>query len=198
MARISVRFQPSNMKETSEHEESYKRRRCAKAILLNDPSFIAHAQELFEFAQCPTVLEGFEKSYSGSVDERLYLDFAKELIDRKSLQACQRSDFLLTTLQGTSGICISMDKLLEEICDGIDNLNDCCVCASAELSVDGLYVVLTRDIWSKGMTNGTWESGWRNGYSLHDAEQVVNDIEKVLFSWLIEEAVAELSNFHCE
>lgn len=182
----------------SEHEASYKRRCCAKAILLNDPSFIAHAQELFEFAQCPTVLEGFEQSYSGSADERLYLDFAKELIDRKSLQACQKSDFLLTTLQGTSSICISMDKLLEEICDGIDDLNDCCEFASANLSVDGLYAVLKRDIWSKGMANGTWESGWRNVYSLHDAEQVVNDIERVLFSWLIEEAIAELSNFHCK
>ncbi|XP_030529893.1 uncharacterized protein LOC115740542 isoform X2 [Rhodamnia argentea] len=182
----------------SEHEESYKRRCYVKAILLNDPSFVAHAQELFESAQCPTVLEGYEKSYSGSADERLYLDFARELIDHKSLQACQKSYFLLTTLQGTSRICISMDKLLEEICDGIDDLNDCCKFASAKLSVDGLYAVLKRDIWSKRMANGTWESGWRNGYSLHDAEQVVNDIENVLFSWLIEEAVEELSNLHCE
>lgn len=182
----------------SEHEESYKRRCYAKAILLNDPSFIARAQELFEFAPCPTVLEGFEMSCSGLANERLYLDFAKELIDRKSLQACQKSCFLLITLQGSSRICISMDKLLEEICDGIDDLNDYCEFACAELSVDGLYAVLRKDIWSKGMANGTWESGWRNGYSLHDAEQVVDDIEKVLFSWLIEEAIAELSNFRCE
>ncbi|KAF8034354.1 hypothetical protein BT93_C0604 [Corymbia citriodora subsp. variegata] len=180
----------------SEHEESYKRRCHTKAILLNDPSFIAHAQDLFEFGQCPTVLEGFEKSYSGLANERLYLDFAKELIDRKNLQACQK--FLLITLPGTSRICISMDKLLEEICDGIDNLNDRREFASAELSVDGLYAVLKRDIWSKGVANGTWESGWGNGYSLHDAEQVLNDIEKVVFSWLIDEMVAELSNFHCE
>lgn len=39
------------------------------------------------------------------------------------------------------------------------------------------------------MENAIWDFGWRHGFSVDDAEQVVNEIERLLFDGLIEEVL---------
>jgi hypothetical protein len=47
--------------------------------------------------------------------------------------------------------------------------------------------MLENDIRCGSVASGTWDLGWRNGFSVDEAEQTVNDVEKLLISELIEE-----------
>ncbi|XP_039018740.1 uncharacterized protein LOC120150094 [Hibiscus syriacus] len=50
-----------------------------------------------------------------------------------------------------------------------------------------LYLMVERDIKQKEVLSGVWDLGWRNGFSVKDRMQVVDDIEKQVLSGLIEE-----------
>ncbi|KAM2407326.1 hypothetical protein ACFX1X_026523 [Malus domestica] len=99
----------------------------------------------------------------------------------------KKVNLLLLACQGKSRICITLDKLVEEVCSRIENLRNYSKLAGERLLADSLYLMLKRDIMCKGVVNGTWDSGWRNGFSRDEAEQVVNDTEKLALDGLIEE-----------
>ncbi|KAJ7969600.1 DUF4378 domain-containing protein [Quillaja saponaria] len=158
-----------------------------KYLLLNSQSFIIRAEELFNlYVDCPKSLQTSETNNYGIVNLRLYSECANELIERKSLQILHP---LLVTSVGNSRLCISLDKLVEEICNSIQNLESYGKASWENLSVDSLYTIMDRDMMCKGLVQGIWDLGWRHGFSVDEVEQVVNDIEKQVLSGLIEEVI---------
>lgn len=110
---------------------------------------------------------------------RLNVDCAKELIEHKSSENSQAVQSLLLMYSGNARPCVSLEKLVDENkLDGQNPLGD------------SVYAMLEREMLCRGVLNGMWDSGWRCGFSIDEAEQVVNDIEKQVLSGLIEEVIA--------
>lgn len=119
---------------------------------------------------------------------KLSLECANELIERKSLRDSQTLIHpLLLASVGNLRVCISIDNLVGDVCKGIENLRSYSNLAGESLSVDGIYAMLERDISCNGVENAIWDFDWRHAFSVDDAEQVVNEIEKLLFDGLIAE-----------
>ncbi|XP_057969729.1 uncharacterized protein LOC131158839 [Malania oleifera] len=161
-----------------------------KAFLLSSSSFFNHAEELFDLnVNQPIILQTYDFK---TFDPRLSLDCANELMEIRSLQDSQTVHPLLLTCRGNvSRICISLDKLVEEVCDGIENLRSYSELSGENLLADNLQTILERDMGRKGVGSGIWSLGWRSGFSVDDAERIVVDIEKLVLSALIEEFLAD-------
>ncbi|KAM1046828.1 hypothetical protein PS2_026026 [Malus domestica] len=158
-------------------------------FLLRNPSFLSLAEEIFDLnMNSPTILKTSSIYNFGESDRTLFIDCANELIEYKSVHDSQRVNLLLLACQGKSRICITLDKLVEEVCSRIENLRNYSKLAGERLLADGLYLMLKRDIMCRGVVNGTWNLGWRNGFSRDEAEQVANDTEKLALDGLIVEA----------
>ncbi|ONH98156.1 hypothetical protein PRUPE_7G233100 [Prunus persica] len=160
-------------------------------FLLNNPSFLSLAEELFDLkVNSSTILLTSSIHSFGESGRRLFMDCASELIKCRSVQDSKTVDLLLLTCQGKSRICISLDKLVQEVCNGIENLIKYSKLAGENLLADSLHAMLERDIMCRGVVNGTWDLGWRSGFSRDEAEQVVDDIEELVLDGLIEEVFA--------
>ncbi|KAL5572644.1 hypothetical protein UlMin_022241 [Ulmus minor] len=162
-----------------------------RIALLNSPSFLSHAEELFDLnTNSSSILPtSFVDDFWAS-GTRLFLDCANELLERKSFQYSQTVHPPLSASVGKSGLCISLKVLVEETCNGIETITNDSKLAVQNLSVDSLYEMLERDLMSKGMVNAIWDCGWRTGFSFDEAEQVVNEVEKLVLTGLIEEVFA--------
>lgn len=164
-----------------------------KYLLLTNQSFISHAEELLNLdLDCPKILPKNETNEIANV--RLYLDCANELTERKSLQESQVvCPLLLTYDAGNSRLHNSLGKLVEEIYNAIENLTSYSENSGKKLaSSDGIYAMMERDMKCNGLINGIWNWGWRHGFSADEAEQVVNELENLVFSGLIEEVIVNL------
>lgn len=152
-----------------------------KSLLLSSPSFLSLVEELFDLSSNTSTeiqtscMDGF-----GTSNMNLSLDCANELVERKSSQYSHR-------LHPNLRLCITLEDLMEEICNGIETLRNYSKLASENPPVDSLYSILERDMMCKGVVNGIWESGWTSDCYLDEAGQVVNDIEKLILSGLVEE-----------
>jgi hypothetical protein len=152
-------------------------------LLLSSPSFLSRAEELFYLnVRNPSSINDLVVA-----NVKLSLECANELIERKSLRDSHTVHPLLLTSVGNLRVCISIDNLVGEVCKGVENLRSYSNLAGESLPVDGIYAMLERDISCNGVENAIWDFGWRHGFSVDDAEQVVNEIEKLLFDGLIEE-----------
>jgi hypothetical protein len=161
---------------------------CSKALLLSSPLFLTHAEELFDLNMNSP--ETFPTS--GICDYRiasmeLSLDYANEYIERRSCVDSQTRHPLLQTCTGDSRLNLSLEKLVEEVVNGAKTLTSYCKLGFYNLPADSLYGILENDIRCGSVASGTWDLGWRNGFSVDEAEQTVNDVEKLLISELIEE-----------
>ncbi|KAM5547771.1 hypothetical protein ABKV19_001973 [Rosa sericea] len=160
-------------------------------FLLSNASFLSHAEEYFDLdVNGSTILQTSSVSNFGVSNSRLVLDCASELVECKIFQASQTVDPLSLTFKGESKVSISLDKLVEDIWNGIENLRSYSKLAGENLLADSLYAMLERDVMCKGVGKGTWDLGWRNGFSGDEGEQVVSDIERLIFNGLIEEVFA--------
>ncbi|KAM4123691.1 hypothetical protein ACB094_01G176100 [Castanea mollissima] len=132
--------------------KSFKSGNNLKDFLLSSPSFLTHAEEIFDLDVCTTILQTSCTSDFIEANVRLSLECANELIERKSLQGSQTVHPLLLTHVGNLRVCTSVDKLLEEVCSVVESLRS---------------------------------------YSKFDddAEQVVTEIETLVFCELIEEVL---------
>ncbi|XP_041006784.1 uncharacterized protein LOC121251571 [Juglans microcarpa x Juglans regia] len=169
--------------------KSFKTGTNLEAFLLSSPSFLSRAVELFDLNGSSST--SFEISGIDGLEVangRLTLGCANELIERKSLIVSQMVHPLLLTPVSNVRACISIDKLVEEVCKGVENLRSYSKLAGESLCVDGL-AMLERDINCNGVENAIWVVGWRHGFSDDDAEDVVNEIEKLVFNGLIEEVL---------
>ncbi|XP_030952422.1 uncharacterized protein LOC115975680 [Quercus lobata] len=159
-------------------------------FLLSSPSFLTHAEELFDLDVCtPTILLTSCTSDFIEANVRLSLECANELIERKSLRGSQTVHPLLLTHEGNLRVCTSVDKLLEEVCSVVESLRRYSKFGGELLPQDSLYSMLERDISCNGIENGIWDFSWRYEFSADDAEQVVTEIEKLVFCELIEEVL---------
>lgn len=158
---------------------------------MSSASFLSHAEEFFNLdVNGSTILQTSSISSSGVYSTRLVLDCANELVECKRFQVSQTVNPLSLTFNSKSSVCISLDKLVEDVCKGIKNLRNYSELAGESLLADSLYAMLQRDVMCGGVGKGTWDLGWRNGFSGDEAEQVVRDIERLIFTGLIEEVFA--------
>lgn len=159
-----------------------------EALLLSCPLFLNHAEELFDLdVSSPTIFQTSGTNDFIVANVRLSLECANELIERKSVRGPQTVHPLLLTHVGN--IRTSIDKLVEEVSNGVENLRSYSKLAGDCLTQDSLYTMLERDINCNGIENGIWDLSWRHGFSVDVAEQLVIEIEKLVFSGLIEEVV---------
>ncbi|KAJ6731467.1 hypothetical protein OIU79_002731 [Salix purpurea] len=159
------------------------------ALLLSSPLFLARAEELFNLdTNSPgTFTTSGICSYQIATAE-LSLDYANEFIERRSCVDSQTRHPLLQTCSGDSRLHLSLEKLVAEVVHGAGTLASYCKLGLYNLPTDSLYGILEKDIGcGSGAVSGTWDLGWRNGFSADEAEQTVNEVEKLLVSELIEE-----------
>ncbi|KAL0015470.1 hypothetical protein SO802_002539 [Lithocarpus litseifolius] len=170
--------------------KSFKSGNNLKDFLLSSPSFLTHAEELFDLDVCtPTILLTSCTSDFIEANVRLSLECADELIERKSLRGSQTVHPLLLTHVGNLRVRTSVDKLLEEVCSVVESLSSYSKFGGELLPQYSLYSMLERDISCNGIENGIWDFSWRYEFSADDAEQVVTEIEKLVFCELIEEVL---------
>ncbi|QCD85276.1 hypothetical protein DEO72_LG2g5636 [Vigna unguiculata] len=153
-----------------------------KHFLLTSPSFIGHAKKLFNLdVDRPNTLKK-DETVCSMANMRLYLDCAYELTERKSLE--------------NSRLRISLCRLVEEICDGIENLKfyrEDYDRGEEDFSYNNdTFAMMEKDMKCNGEINGTWESGWRTGFCADEAQLVVNKIENLIITGLIEDLVINL------
>ncbi|KAJ1437965.1 DUF3741-associated sequence motif [Sesbania bispinosa] len=162
-----------------------------KHFLLTSESFIRHAEKLFNLdVDCPKILQ---KNETKGIDNlRLYLECANELSECKSLQESQVVRSLLLTCVGNSRLLVSLRRLVEEIYDAIENLKFYSESCGEKPFTDNLFAMTERDIMCNGLVNGIWEWGWRHGFSADETEMVVNKVESLLVSELIEDIIINL------
>ncbi|KAM6583175.1 hypothetical protein CsatB_010177 [Cannabis sativa] len=160
-------------------------------VLLSSLSFQSCAEELFDVNMNNSSSTNIIQCQTSCIDDfeaqtlRLPLECAKEIMERKSFQGSQTIYPLLPCI-AKSRISISMEMLVEDVMKGIESLAIYRKLGGEDL-VDCLYAMLERDLMCNGVVNGIWDSGWKTGFSLDEAEQVVNDIEKLVLTGLIEE-----------
>ncbi|KAM1090065.1 hypothetical protein PS2_017418 [Malus domestica] len=180
-----------HMSRSAENGKSFESGENFRHFLLSNPSFLSLAEELFDLnMNSPTILQTSSMYNFEESDRRLFLDCANELIECKSVHDSQTVNLLLLTCQGKPRICISVDQLVEEVCYGIEKMRNYSKLAGERLLADSLYLMLESDIMCRGVVNGAWDSGWRNGFSRYEVEQLVSDIEKLVLDGLIEEVFA--------
>nr|XP_048321871.1 uncharacterized protein LOC107431804 isoform X2 [Ziziphus jujuba var. spinosa] len=161
--------------------KTIKNKANLKSLLLSSPSFLALVKELFDLSlNASTELQTSSANDFGASSMKLSSDCANELVERKGSQYSQR-------FHPNVRLCITLEDLMEEICNGIETLKNYTKLGGENPPVDSQCSILERDMMCKGFVNGIWESGWSSQYSLDEAEQVVNDIEKLILSGLIEE-----------
>ncbi|KAL9330165.1 hypothetical protein ACSQ67_005168 [Phaseolus vulgaris] len=140
-----------------------------KHFLLTSPSFIGHTKKLFNLdVDCPNTPQK-DETISSRANTRLYLDCAYELTEH---------------------------RLVEEICDGIENLKfyrEDYDSWEEDFADNDVFAMMEKDMKCNGEINGIWESGWRTGFCADEAQLVVNKIQSMLISGLIEELVIDLS-----
>ncbi|KAF5482018.1 hypothetical protein F2P56_002619 [Juglans regia] len=161
-----------------------------RTLLLSSPSFLSRVEELFDLNESSSaILQTPDIDDSIVANHRLSLECANELIERKGLRVTQAVHHSLLMRVGQFRACISIDKLVEEVCNGVENLRSYSKLTGGSLPVDSLFAMLGRDINCNGVENGIWELGWMHEVSLDYAEQVVNEIETLVFNGLIEEVL---------
>lgn len=174
--------------------KSCKRSNTTRNLLLDSSTFRSHAGELFDTHVCQPIVSHITDLHDqGTVDNKLLLECAKELLEHKSFQCRVALHPLPHIPIEKSKICISLDRLVNEICDGIEYLRSYYKLPDMTIVVDILAGVLQKDMWCKGVVNGAWDFGWRNGFTLDEIEQVVVDIEKKVLNGIIEDMLMDMA-----
>lgn len=167
--------------------KSFKTGANLELLLSSSPALVSHAQELFDLnLSRPTTLLTSAITDFFVTNERLSMDCAKELIERRSLSDVKMVHPLLLKWLKNSRICICLSQLLQEVYDGIETLKSYRKLAGEDLLTDSIHAILENDLKCR-VESGIWDFGWKNELSSDDIEQVVNDIEKLLLSGLIGE-----------
>ncbi|KAJ8568880.1 hypothetical protein K7X08_032577 [Anisodus acutangulus] len=171
--------------------ENFNSGASTRYLLLSNESFLCQSEELFETDVWePTIRQTTSVDHEIS-NSTLLLDCANELLEIKRSQCALAVDPLSLKAIKMRKISISFDKLLNEICDGIEVLRSYNKVAGKNLSADALYVLLERDLWWKGVVGSTWDLGWRTGLTNNEVEQVVTDIEKYLLTGFIDDLLTD-------
>ncbi|KAL3839878.1 hypothetical protein ACJIZ3_024469 [Penstemon smallii] len=155
-----------------------------KYLLLQSASFLGLVNKLFDDVKSsPTTwLPCHELPNSF-----LLLECAKEILERKSLRDTREIYPLSQNLFKKPKCHLSLDQLIHEISDGIEDL----ISYSNIILVDSVSAMLERDLRRKGEVTGAWDLGWRYGFTMDEVDQVVNDLEKLFLSEIVDDVVTE-------
>ncbi|XP_023516184.1 uncharacterized protein LOC111780123 [Cucurbita pepo subsp. pepo] len=162
-----------------------------KALLLRSSSFLFHVGELFDLnLNGRTMVQAASRCNDPeeAPNTKPFIDCAIEIVKRKGHDDLQVANSLLLGDRCKTKTEISVEKLVKEVSDDIDTLTSYQTIQGDSVVVDTVYAVLSRDLWCKEVMNGMWGFGWKNGSSRSEREEVVNDIEKLILSGLIEES----------
>ncbi|TMX04912.1 hypothetical protein EJD97_004023 [Solanum chilense] len=160
-------------------------------LLLSSESFLCQSKELFETDVWePTVWQTTSIDHE-IADSTLLLDCANELLENKRSQCALAVNPLSMKAIKMRKFYVSFEKLVNEICDGIEVLRSYNKVAGKNLSADALYPLLERDLWCKGVAGSAWDLAWRTGLTKNEVEQVVTDIEKYLLAAFIDDLLTD-------
>ncbi|GKV06617.1 hypothetical protein SLEP1_g18490 [Rubroshorea leprosula] len=174
----------------SPHEESksFRTGNTLKALLLSNPEFQNHAEELFDLnVNAPTTFQLHRTIDSIDSQVRLSLDCANEITRRRGSLDSQMIHPLSPNLVRFMRIHISLDQLLDQVCYEVEILRSYSELAGKNNPTDTLREMLERDIKHKELSTGIWDLGWSNVFSMDDIGAIVNDIETWLITALVEE-----------
>ncbi|KAL5729203.1 hypothetical protein ACHQM5_002183 [Ranunculus cassubicifolius] len=164
-------------------------------LLLSNPSFLRYAADLFELPmKQPIVLQSTFTEEANMIDTRLFSDCANELMEYKSRQISQIAHPLLIIHMVNPRPRISLDQLLEEVCQDLEKLKNYIKVVDEAPHTDSIHKMLETDIKCSGAAvNGMWDSAWENGLSVNEADQVLGEVERLILSDLIEEIIVDYS-----
>ncbi|XP_058074331.1 uncharacterized protein LOC131223060 [Magnolia sinica] len=166
-----------------------------KQLLLSSRSFLNSAEELFDLHINPNMFfqtNGVEGV--GMKSDRPLLDCANEFMTHKSRRVAHWSHPMAWVHMCGPKVDVTLDPLVDELVDGIENLRRCGKVGDRAVGTNGLYSMLGRDLRCKGLVgNGVWDLGWLKGFAVEDADQVVGEVEKHVLDVLIEEIVINLA-----
>ncbi|XP_065850444.1 uncharacterized protein [Euphorbia lathyris] len=168
---------------------SYKGENELKTLLLTTPTFINLAEELFHLNLSHPKISPPSTINNQAISD-IKISFANEFIQRRSLPDSQMRHPLLLSCMGNPRTPLSIDQLVEEVRSGVETLESYRKVDFDEICVDSLYGILDRDMRCRGVVSGIWDMGWRNGFSVSEVEEAVNDLEKLFVSELIEEVLS--------
>ncbi|XP_019191918.1 PREDICTED: uncharacterized protein LOC109186411 isoform X2 [Ipomoea nil] len=177
---------------TVECDINIESKSCTRSLLLSSASFLSQAEELFGTdAWQPGAASSFKHdcSQNGTVETKLLLDCACELLSNKKAQCTLSFDPLSVRRSGDG---VSLDMLVSEICEVIEGLRSYEDPAGA-LGVDTLCSLTRKDQWCKGVVSGTWDLGWSKGFSSDEVEKIIGEIEKQVLCGMIEDTVADFA-----
>ncbi|KAF3657500.1 putative rho guanine nucleotide exchange factor 8-like [Capsicum annuum] len=171
--------------------ENLNSRSTTRYLLLSSESFLCRSEELFETDVLePTIRQTTSVDHE-IVNSAFLLDCAKELLEHKRSQCALAVDPLSLKAIKMRKFSVSFDKLVSEICDGIEVLRSHDKAAGKNLSADAVNSLLERDLWCKGVASSAWDLGWRTGLTNNEVEEVVTDIEKYLLTAFIDDLLAD-------
>ncbi|KAG5564742.1 hypothetical protein RHGRI_000817 [Rhododendron griersonianum] len=160
----------------------------AEDLILSSPSFLSYAEELYDINSNnaihlkPTSLNNHETN-----ERRLLLDCANELMQYRILRCKQPVHPLLLIPVSCSKSTTSLSQLAEEVSDGIENLRSYRKNFGEKFHKDSLFSVVERDLRYRGVVSGGWDLGWKHSFTADEVEEAVGDVEKLVFSELLED-----------
>ncbi|GAB2292257.1 hypothetical protein Dimus_026506 [Dionaea muscipula] len=172
-------------------------KRQLKALLLSSPSFVSHAEELFDLKVDLNLMQPHnytKPKRNTSIACRALVDCANELLELKSRRYAQVRLPLLGPLIKILHLknTISLDEVLDETCDAIEALRCYPKPSLQTISTDDrLSMLLDRDLKYAGIWDGMWEIGWRATCSADEVDRTVWELEKLVLAGLLEEALQD-------
>ncbi|KAH6817101.1 hypothetical protein C2S51_000704 [Perilla frutescens var. frutescens] len=163
-------------------------------FLLGSVSFLNHVEELFDIRTHDSTDFQTARLSDGEVllHDSLLLDCAKEILERKSLQYRRMRNSWPQSLLRRPKCHLSMEQLVEEICDGIEDLQNYSKSCGDVVLADGIYPMLERDLWWNEAVTGAWDSGWRNGYTTEAVDEVMHGVEELVLSEIVGDLIIEI------
>ncbi|KAK4415478.1 hypothetical protein Salat_2655200 [Sesamum alatum] len=162
-------------------------------ILLSSVSFLERVDELFDTGTCdPRLLQTAQSPDNEMLDDSLLLQCAKEILELKSL-CCRR---MVNPL--SQNLCkipirrLSLEQLVGEITDVIEDLRNYSKSCGDIILVDSINSMLERDLRWNGKLTCAWDLGWKNGFTVDEVNEMVNDVEKLVFGEIVDGFVIEL------
>uniref|UniRef100_A0A1D1Z7P9 E3 ubiquitin-protein ligase TRIM9 n=1 Tax=Anthurium amnicola TaxID=1678845 RepID=A0A1D1Z7P9_9ARAE len=164
-----------------------------KCLLSSSPSFLCHAQELFNISlHQPADCYRTETMKIETDDYKLLLACSRELMASRSYRSELLAHPLLLGSSKRRVAKISLNQLVEEISQEIENLRGYSKVGDAVASTDSLYGRLERDLkYSRVVAHGVWDWGWME-VPVEEADRIVRDVEKHVLEVLVEEIAVEL------
>ncbi|KAK4397009.1 hypothetical protein Sango_1537500 [Sesamum angolense] len=162
-------------------------------LLLTSVSFLNRADELFDLGTCNSrLLQTAQSPDREMFDASLLLECAKEILELKSLHCTRSVNPLSQNLRKKPKYHLSLEQLVGEISDVIENLKNYSKSCGDVILVDSINSMLERDLRWNGKLICAWDLGWKNGLTMDEVNEVVNDVEKLVFGEIVDDLVIEL------